>query len=110
MEECKYAQHLENKVEICIQEFTMLSPTRTFYPVPLGSALSPQTSSFLSKQKTLVCFSKWAAHIPVQINVKLHNAGEHSKEEKVNSSTNAYLFPIFAPSHNTFVRASQHER
>lgn len=36
-------------------------------------------------------------------------ASEHSKEEKLNSSTNAYLFPIFAPSHNALLLASQHE-
>lgn len=77
--------------------------------MPPCSELSPQPSYFLSKQKTLVCLGKWTAHIPVKIHIEPCRASEHSKEEKLNSSTNAYLFPILAPSHNTLLLVSQHE-
>lgn len=74
-----------------------------------ASALSPQPSYRLSKQKTLVCFPTWTAHIPVKRHIEPCKASEHSKEERLNSSTNAYLFPILAPFHNTLLLLSQHE-
>ncbi len=86
----------------------MLTPTRTLYPEPLCSALPPQPSYFPSKQKTLVCLGKWTAHIRVKIHIEPCRAGEHSKEEKLNFSTNVYLFPILAPSHNSLLLVSQH--
>lgn len=65
--------------------------------LPLPAALSPQPSNFLNKQKTLVCSGKWTAHIPVKIHIAPSRAGEQGRKEKLNSSTNAYLFPILAP-------------
>lgn len=82
----------------------MPTPTRTFCP-----ALSPQPSYFLGKQKTLVCLGKWTAHIPVKIHIEPCRAGERGKEEKLDSSTNVYLFPMLAPSLNSLLLPSQRE-
>lgn len=65
--------------------------------------------TFTAKQKTLLCLGKWTAHISVKRHIEPWSAGEHSEKEKLTSLTNAYLFPILTPSHNTLLLLSQHE-
>lgn len=85
----------------------MLNVARAFYHLPLLSLLSHPTVSVNNRH--LSAFPTWTACIPVKRHIEPCKASEHSKEERLNSSTNAYLFPILAPFHNTLLLLSQHE-
>lgn len=90
---------------MCFESWMQLG---LLYRVPLCSALSPQPSYFRSKQKTLVCLGKWTAHIPVKRHIEPVLVSI-AKRKKLNSVTNAYLFPILTLSNNTLLLVSQHE-
>lgn len=85
-----------------------MNPARAVCPPYFCLPHSLQPSHFLNKQKTLVCFGKWTAHIPVKIHIAPCRAGEQGRKENLNSSTNAYLFQYLLPSHYTLLLLSQY--